>query len=241
MLGNGSGADETDGTHLRMVAERVDHFFPAVDKIHDSLGQAGFLQKLEGAMHGEGNALGWFQDEGISARNGIREEPVRNHRREIEGHDGGDDSQRLADLHFVDAGSHVLEVVALHHHGDSASNFHVFDGAAEFGAGFGEGLAIFKGDDAGEFVEIFFEEIFQLEEVLNALAGRGAAPSRESIGGGLNGSVDIRGGREGGACEQFGSSGIGDVKVFGRGGSAPGAIHVVLEIGYLGGDGTAHT
>ncbi len=239
MLGNRSGADKTNGAYLRMIAERVDHLFPAVDEVYDTFGQTGLLQKLEGAIHGEGNALRWFQDEGISARNGIREEPVRNHRWKVKRHDGGDDSQRLADLHFVDAGRHVFEIVTLHHHGNAASNFHVFDGAAQFCSGFGEGLAIFESDDAGKFVKILFEEIFQLEEILDAFAGRSAA--REGIGGGLNGSVDIRGGREGGACEQFGSSGIGDVKVFGRGGSAPGAIHVVLEIGYLGGDGTAHT
>ena len=94
-------------------------------------------------MHGERNALGRFQNESISARDGVGQEPVRNHRREVERHDGGDNSERLADLHFVHARSYVLEVVTLHHHGDAASNFDVFDGAAEFGASLGEGLAIF--------------------------------------------------------------------------------------------------
>src|SRR3989442_1360139 len=100
----------------------------------------------ETAMHGKGNALGWFQDEGISARDSIRKEPVRDHRGEIEGYDGGDNSEGLADLHFIHARSYILEVVALHHHGDAAGNFDVFDGAAQFGAGFGEGLAIFQSD-----------------------------------------------------------------------------------------------
>jgi len=41
-----------------------------------------------------------------------------------------------------------------------ASDFDVFDGAAEFGAGFGKGLAFFEGDDAGEIVEILFRGDF---------------------------------------------------------------------------------
>src|SRR5437016_4821839 len=241
MPGDGSGTNKTDGAHLRMIAEGVDHFFPAVDEIHDTLGQACLLQKLEGAMHGEGNALGRFQNESISARDGIRKEPVGNHCREIERHYGGDNSEWLTDLHFIDARSYVLEVVALHHHGDAASNFDVFDGAAEFGASLGEGLAVFERDDAGEVVEIFFEEVFQLEEVLDAFAGRSSAPGREGIGGSLHGSVNVSGSRERRAREEFRGCGIGYVKVFGRGGAAPGAIHVVLKVGDLGGYGTAHT
>ena len=241
VLCNRSGADKTNGAHLRMVAECVDDFFPAVDEIHHSFGQAGLLQELESAMHGERNTLGRLQDETVSARDGVRKEPVGNHRRKVEGHNGGDDAERLANLHFIDAGSHVLKVVALHHHGNAASDFNVFDGAAELGAGFGEGFAVFECDDAGEIVKIFFEEIFQLEEILDALTGRRAPPRRERIGSGLNGSVDVGGSRKGRAREEFRGRRIGDIKVFGCSRSAPGTIDVVLKIGDLGGYGTAHT
>jgi len=106
-------------------------------------------------------------------------------------------------LHFVHAGSHVLEVVALHHHGNAAGDFDIFDGAPKFGAGFRESLAIFDSDDSGEFVEIFFEEIPEREQVSNALAGRRAAPSREGIGGSLNGRVDVcRSRRCGSSCRR---------------------------------------
>ncbi len=241
MPGNGCRADKADGTDLGMVAEGVDHFFPTVDEVYDTFGQTCLFQKLESAVHGERNALGWLQNESISARDRVGEEPVRDHRGKIEGHDGGNDSERLADLHFVHARSHVLEVVALHHHGNAAGDFDVFDGAAEFGACFGKGLAVFERDDAGEVVEILFEKIFQFKEILDALARRGAAPRWESIGGGLNGSVDVGGSREGGARQQFGSGRVGDVHVFGGGGPTPGAVHVILKVGDLSGDGTAHT
>src|SRR5258708_5282532 len=57
MPGNGRRADKADGTDLRMVAEGIDHFFPTVDEVHDSFRQASLFQKLESAVHGEGNAL----------------------------------------------------------------------------------------------------------------------------------------------------------------------------------------
>ena len=101
-----------------------------------------FSSRSKAAGHGERDALGRLEDEGVAAGNGVGQKPERDHRGEIEGNDGGDDAERLADHHFVDAGSDVFEVVALHHHGDAAGDFDVFDGAAEFGFGFAEGFAI---------------------------------------------------------------------------------------------------
>ena len=51
MLGDGSGADETDGANLRMVAERVDDIAAAVDQVDDAFGKAGFFEEFEGAAH----------------------------------------------------------------------------------------------------------------------------------------------------------------------------------------------
>src|SRR6266566_5013411 len=111
----------------------------------------------------------------------------------------------------------------------------------KFGPGFGEGLAVFEGNDSCKFVELIFQKVFQLEEVLNALTGRCAAPSWKGIDSGLDSSIDVGRCREGGARQHLRRSGVGNVYVLGRGRSLPGAIHVVLEFGYLGGYGTAHT
>src|SRR5260370_21003223 len=163
-------------------------------------------------MHGKRKAVGGVEDGSGSARDGVGEKPVRDHRGEVEGHDRGDDSEWLADLHFVHARCYVLEVVALHHHGNAAGNFDVFDGATKLGSGFGESFSIFESDDAGKIVEIFFEQVFQLEEVLDALAGRGAAPAREGIGAGLDSGVHVGGGRGGGGGKYFGGGGVGGGK-----------------------------
>src|SRR5260370_20759121 len=112
-------------------------------------------------------------------------------------------------------------MVALNQHGNAASNFVFLDGAAKFGFRFGKGFAVFEGDDASEIVEIFFEEIFQFKEILNALAGRSTAPSRESIGGGLNGGGNVRGRREGCTRQQLGGGGVGDGGIILSGGLPP--------------------
>src|SRR5207248_2314774 len=107
----------------------VDDVAAAVNKVDDAFGQTGLLQQFEGAAHRKRNALRRLQDEGVAAGDGIGQEPVDDHRGKIEGRDGGDDSQRLANLHFVDAGGDVFEVVALHHHGDTAGNFNILNAA----------------------------------------------------------------------------------------------------------------
>ena len=140
-----------------MIAERVDDIFAAVDEIDDAFGQTGFFKKLERADHAERHALGRLQHESVAASDGVGQEPVRNHRRKIKGNDGRDDSERLADLHFIDARRDVFQVVALHHHGNAAGDFDIFDAAAQFRFRFAEGLAVFKSDEAREFVDMLFK------------------------------------------------------------------------------------
>jgi len=68
----------------------------------------------------------------------------------------------------------------LHHHGNATGDFDVFDCASHLGFGFGEGLAVFLRDDAGNVVEVIFEQHLQLEQWLDAVFGRRAAPFGEA-------------------------------------------------------------
>ena len=160
MPGHRRRADETDGAYLRMIAKRVDHLAPAINQIHHALGQAGFLEQFERAPHRKRDALGRLEDERVAASDRVRQKPINDHRREIEGRDGRDHTQRLADLDFVHARRYVFQYMALHHHGDAASHFDVLDAAAHLRFGFNEGLSIFGRDNAREFVDIFFEKVF---------------------------------------------------------------------------------
>src|ERR1700722_2745261 len=87
---------------------------------------------------------------------------------------------------------------------------------------------------------MLFEEIFELEKILNALARGSTALRGKSVGGSLDGGVDIGGRRQGRASEDLGGGGISDIEEFGGGGVAPGAIDVVLQLGDVGCYGTAH-
>ncbi len=182
-----SRSDEADGADFGMVEQRVDRGFAAVDQIHYAFGQSSLFEQLIDVAHGERDALGGLQDERVAGGDRVRQIPERDHAGKVEGHDGGGDAERLADHHFVDAAGDVFEVVALHHHRNAAGDFDVFNGAAHFGFGFGEGLAVFLRDDAGDVVEVVFEQHLQLEERLDAVFRRRAAPFGESSGGGFDG------------------------------------------------------
>src|SRR5271155_561073 len=180
-------------------------------------------------MHGKRDAFTGLQYQSVSASDGIGQKPERNHRGEIERSDGRDYAERLGNLHFVPTGAHVFEDVALHHHGNAASYFDVFDAAAQFGFGFGEGFTVFAGGDGGDFVDVFFQQIFQLEQILNAFAGRSSAPRGKGRGRGAHRSVNIANGGDGSPRQYFGRGGINDVREFSGGGTHPAAIHVILQ------------
>ncbi len=147
------GTHKTDGPHLGMIKQRIDRGLAAVHQIHHALGQSDVLHQFKCPPHGERHALRRLQHESISGGDGVGQKPERNHPRKIKRNDRGDHAQRLPDHHFVDAAGHVFQVVALHHHGNAAGDFDVFDGAAQLGFGFGKSLAVFVSEDAGEIVD----------------------------------------------------------------------------------------
>ncbi len=194
-----------------MIEERIDGDLGAVHQIHHALGNTALLQQFEGVFHGQGHALRRLYDKRVAAGDRVRQEPERNHAREIEWDDGGNHAQRLADHNLVDSAGHVFEVVALHHGRDTAGNLNVFDGAAHFALGFSEGLAIFLSKDAGDVVEVIFEQHLQLEQRLNAVLSGRAAPLRISGSSRFDGARHFGGARHRDAPEYFGGCRIDDV------------------------------
>src|SRR5208337_92931 len=154
--------------------------------------------------------------------------------------DGRDDAQRLAYQRLIHARRDVLQVVPLHHHRNAAGYFDILDSAPEFRLRFGEGLAVFQGDESGDLVDVIFQEEFQLEQILNALSWGSAAPRRKSLGGGLHGRVHL------GFCgkrsprDALTSCGIRDVNKFRGGGFMPYPGKVILDFNGLRSDATAH-
>ena len=121
------------------------------------------IEQLKGPPHGERHTFRRLQDKGIAASDCIRQKPERDHCREIEWRDRCHNPKRLADHHFVDAASHIFQVIALHHHRNAAGNLNVFDGAAQFSLSFRKSLAVFLGDDASQFINVLFQKLLQFE------------------------------------------------------------------------------
>ena len=63
-----------------------------------------------------------------------------------------------------------------------------------------------------KFVDVFVEQIFQFEKILNSFARRRAPPCRKRVGGGLNSRVDIGFRGERSARDELIGGGIRDVE-----------------------------
>ena len=88
-------------------------------------------------------------------------------------------------------------------------------------------LPFSMGDDAGDVVDVLFEQHLQLEQRLDAVFGRRAAPFGKRCGGGFDGGVDFGGIGERNAGEGFAGRGIDDVAPLGGARFGPLAVDVV--------------
>src|SRR5438445_66696 len=99
-----------------MREQGVDHVLRAVDQVEHAWRDAGLVCQLDDARRRKGDLLAGLQDEGVAGRDGVGPEPARHHGRKIEGSDGGEDAERLADILAVDPCRDVLERLP-HHQG----------------------------------------------------------------------------------------------------------------------------
>ena len=77
------------------MQNRVNRFFVAIHDLQDAFWQARFLGQFRQHQWHGGITLGWFEDERITASDGGREHPHRDHGREVERCDACGDPQCL--------------------------------------------------------------------------------------------------------------------------------------------------
>ncbi len=133
---------------------RVDRFLVAVDDVEHARRQAGFDQQFGEAHRHRRIALRRLQDEGVAAGDRRREFPHRDHRREVERRDAGDDAERLAHRIEVDAGAGALGVLALHQVRHAAGELDHLDAALDVALGVGQRLAVLGGEQGGERIHV---------------------------------------------------------------------------------------
>ena len=185
-------ADERDGAHVRVIEQRVHRALAAVHQVDDAGREPGLIDQLHDAAHRHRRPLGRLEDDRVAARHGVGHEPQRDHRREVERRDRRHDADRLADHQLVDARGDVLEVVAHHHRGDAGGHLDVLEAALQLTLRLADGLAAFLGDDLRQLVPVLLEQELQLEQRLDAVAGRHAAPFLVGRAGGRHRLADRR-------------------------------------------------
>jgi hypothetical protein len=191
------GADEADGADARIGEQRVDRFLVAVDDVEHAGREPGFDQQL-GKPHRHARvALRRLEDEGIAAGERRRELPHRNHGREVERRDAGDDAERLTQRVEIDAGPGAVGEFALEQVRDATGELDHLEAALNVALGIGDGLAVLGGEELGERIVLLLHQFQELEQHARAALRIGRGPGRLRRLGIGDGLLHLRFGREG--------------------------------------------
>ena len=105
-------------------------------------GRPGLLHQLGEHQRHRGVALGRLEDEGVAAGERRAHLPHRDHRREVERGDPGDDAERLAHRVHVDAGAGGVGELALQQVRRADAELGDLEAALHVALGVGQGLAV---------------------------------------------------------------------------------------------------
>ncbi len=103
---------------------------------------------------GRGSRSDGLRMKRVAARDGVRQEPQRDHRREVERRDRGADADGLAHELDVHSGRDSFEVLALQEVRDAASGLGRLDSAEHLAARVVKRLAHVLGDEAGDLLVV---------------------------------------------------------------------------------------
>ena len=132
----------------------------------------------------------------------------------VERGDAGHHAQRLAHRPVVDAGGHLVGVVALEQLRDAAGELHDVDAAGDFALGVGEYLAMLGRDGMRQLVLFLVQQLQELEHHPGPADRRRVGPGGEGRLGGGHGvgdlgvvrQRDLAGDGAGGGVEDFGTA-----------------------------------
>ena len=175
-----------------MVEQRVDGFFTAVDHGHDTpLGSPACSISSTMRLIVIGVFSRRFEHKAVAAGDSVGQKPQRHHAGKVERRDRRHDADRLADHMLVDAAGDIFDVGALHQRGNAAGHLDVLDRAAQLGLGLGQRFAAFVGGDARDLVDMLFQQILELEHILNSIGRRRASPAVPRGMRRLHGAIDL--------------------------------------------------
>ena len=185
------GADEAHRVDERVREQRLDGLAIAVDEVHDATRQAGLHEQLELAHRGQRRARRGLQHERVPRDERERQHPQRHHHREVERADARDDAHGEPDQLLVDPVRDLVERGAEQERRRAAGERDDLDPPSDLAARLGERLAVLRGDERGELLDVALEQRLVAEHDLGAVRDRGVGPGGERGGRGADRGVDV--------------------------------------------------
>ena len=137
------------------VEDRVDRDLVAVDDVEDAVRDARPRRSSSARkLAADGSFSDGLRMNVLPRRDGRREHPHRDHRREVERGDAGHHAERLADLVDVDAARDLLGEAALEQARDAARELEVLEAAGDLAEGIGRDLAVLGGEQRGDLLAV---------------------------------------------------------------------------------------
>src|SRR5205807_10647704 len=116
---------------------------------------------------------------------------------------------------------------------DAAGELDDLEAARQLALGVGENLTVLAGDDAGELVLMFAEQLAKAEEHAGAGQRRRCRPVREGGRGGLDGGIDLAGIGESDAAGALAGCRVEDItEAAARAGDALARYEMVYRLGH---------
>ena len=181
VAGDRRRADERDGLDVRMLQQAVDGHLVALDDVEDPGRQTGLRPQLGQADRSRGVLLAGLEHDGVAAGDGDREEPGRDHGREVERADDRDGAKGLANRVHIDVRRGVLGVTALQQLRDAAGELDDLEAPIHLAERVVEHFAVLGGDDLGQLMGALVGALTEGEEQFRALRERGVAPGRKGL------------------------------------------------------------
>ena len=181
VLGDGRRSDERDAANVRMLQYRVDSVLRSMHHVQHAGGYPRFDHQLRHPRLRQRHLLRRLHDDGVAGSDGVGDEPVGHHEREVERADDAEHADGLTHGLRVDAAGDVLQPEPLHQRGDACSDFDVFDGAPRLAPRILDGFFVLLHDDARQFLEAILHQPIEREEAPRAEHRRRLAPRQERL------------------------------------------------------------
>ena len=192
--------------------QRADHIGATQYEVHHAGGETRLARKL-GQPHCGQRAVLRGLDHHRVATGDRPGEVERDHRREVEGSDDAEDTERLPDVFGVHPGADLLRGGALDQLGYGAGVLDVLQAPNQLAFGLGQRLAVLGNGELGELVDRAAHQLAVAEQCRRPLRHRSHPPFPEGVVRSGNHRVHIGGGGAPLTCDDLARRRVEDIDI----------------------------